>query len=248
MKKFGVLQLALVTFMAALAFSSGVGIAKAEISGAKCGGGLTASITPSLPGTYDFTAVCVQHDKCYANLGISRGSCDQAFILNMLAECKRQPKATQSECEHVASEYHSAVASNGEAAYERAQKEARVTVFNGSYLCLAIETLSFTLPPGTTTPPPPPKTLRAPIHVTVINGVVQGGHPLAVGGSDLSPTATSTESVPVAGFGQIVINLHFSYFANGPATVKGYINSKLVSGGVAVSIKGTLSGTHSIGG
>jgi hypothetical protein len=147
MNRFAVSFLVLVSLSASFAAALGVGGAKAGANqaafGLNCGLGLTDQLVPLVlrddkhrlipPRTYNFRLVCSQHDKCYAHWGMDRSNCDHAFILNMFAECNRQPKAAQHGCDYVALKYHDAVVRQGAAAYKQAQLEAIVTGLEGDY-------------------------------------------------------------------------------------------------------------------
>jgi hypothetical protein len=147
MKKTAVSLLVLVSLSVALASTLGAGGAQAGANkaafGLNCALGLTDELVPLVlrdnkhriipPKTYNFKQVCIQHDKCYAHWGLDQGNCDHAFILNMFAECNRQPKAAQHGCEYVALKYHDAVVRNGAAAYKQAQVDAIVAGFKGDY-------------------------------------------------------------------------------------------------------------------
>jgi hypothetical protein len=256
MKKLVVIPLILVALAAASA-ATGASTAPAAVGGAKCGGGLTASLTPVLQGSYDFTLVCIQHDQCYAKFGISKGSCDSAFIGNMLAECahmypvennaqKRLNGVRRHSCEHVAGQYHVAVVSRGRTAYEKAQTQAVQALFNGTYNGVGSVTLTATDSDGTSFSNT--QSLGSPV-MQVAGGAVSGGSALAITADTTSgtATATATESIPT-GFGVVTINLTFNYSLNGPATVKGTVDTTQDDGmGGTLHWTGTLGGTKPFG-
>ena len=253
MRKFALLvTVAIVTTIAA---TSSASAGNSQATGAKCGGGLTASLTPNLKGSYNFTLVCIQHDKCYARFGISRGSCDTAFIGNMLAECRRayptennaqtrRNKAKRYSCERVAGQYHIAVVRRGEAAYEKAQREAVIALFNGDYRGLGSVTAVVTGPDGTSAS----NTQQIP-DVIVTDGTV-GGEALAITTDPTlgSATATASSSVAIPGFsGVITIDYTFSYSLNGPARVQVTIaGTGTDDQGDTLTETGSFSGTKSI--
>ena len=250
-----------VTIAAMITLSVGGHSPSAQAAGAKCGGGLTASLTPALQGSYNFTLVCVQHDKCYAHFGISKGDCDSAFIGNMLAECahaypttnnvlSKANKSKRHSCEYVAGRYHIAVAQNGEAAYQKAQKQAAVLLFNGDYHGVGSVTTTVTDSYG-------PVSNTLPItDVTVQNGSVQVSPGIGVGSvplvittdPPLSAAATASWSVPLPGFtGNLSEDFTFNYSLNGPATVSVTIsyNGTDTSGlGATVTQTGSFSGSN----
>ena len=257
MKKFALL-VAVILVTAIAAISNRTGSAEAATAGAKCGGGLTASLTPLLKGTYDFTLVCIQHDKCYANWGISRSSCDTAFIGNMLAECTHAyptdnnslmqcNKANRYSCEYVAGKYHIAVSSGGKAAYEKAQREAVLGLFNGAYHGLGRVTAVATGSDGTSFTNS--LTLPNPV-VTVENGAVNGQPLVITTDPPLRATATAAVSVPMPVLGgTFTTSYTFSYSLNGPATVKGTISGGgSVGDGTTVKATGSLTGRKSVRG
>jgi hypothetical protein len=259
MRKFALLvTVALVTTIAA---TSSATAGNAQTAGAKCGGGLTASLTPSVKGSYNFTLVCIQHDKCYAKFGISRGSCDTAFIGNMLAECKhayptennaqkKRNGAKRHSCEHVAGLYHIAVVRNGEAAYEKAQNDAVTELFNGEYDGTGSVTATGTFFSADGTPiPVDPVTEQIP-SVTVTDGTVDGVALVITPDPPLSAKATASSSPPIQGFsGGPTFDYTFSYSLNGPATVQVTISGSGDDGqGDTISWTGSFSGTNSSAG
>ena len=52
-------------------------------------GGACTGVPDTLPGIFDFTAACEQHDACY-RAGVNRLACDQAFREDLLASCRAQ--------------------------------------------------------------------------------------------------------------------------------------------------------------
>jgi hypothetical protein len=46
-------------------------------------------VPDAIPGVFDFTAACLQHDRCYA-AGVNRLACDVAFRQALIASCLSQ--------------------------------------------------------------------------------------------------------------------------------------------------------------
>lgn len=46
-------------------------------------------VPDAIPGVFDFTAACTQHDACYAE-GVDRLACDVAFRTDMIEACQAQ--------------------------------------------------------------------------------------------------------------------------------------------------------------
>jgi hypothetical protein len=247
--------LAVVMLTALLTLSPGGHSPIAYAEGAKCGGGVTASLTPALKGYYDFTLVCIQHDKCYAHFGISKGDCDSAFIANMLAECEhayptynnalsKANKAKRQSCEYVAGQYHIAVVRDGAAAYKKAQEEAATALFNGDYHGMGSVTVTLTDASGDT---PTVETLSLP-GVTVMDGIVNGSALVVTTEPPLSASATAAARfpIPVAGFtGYFEIDYAFSYSLNGPADLTATVSGTVLDDqGDTITAAGSWSGSN----
>lgn len=157
-----------VSVAVAVAFAGSVGGAHAQptlvLPGLNCGlGGPTSQLVPLVlrnkaghpisPQSYPFTGACKKHDQCYAHWGISRGSCDQAFGLDMHAVCQVQPSAARADCEYVGEEYHSAVVRKGAVLYRQTQQASLDAALNGVYTGLAGRVIVTGGPNGTVTLP-----------------------------------------------------------------------------------------------
>jgi hypothetical protein len=89
MRRFGVavLVLAALVFAAPPAFSDEV---STEVIPAPLDdGGACTGAPETLPGIFDFTDACEQHDACYAE-GVDRLACDLAFRQDLIAACTAQ--------------------------------------------------------------------------------------------------------------------------------------------------------------
>jgi hypothetical protein len=241
---------------AAILAGGSAGPSTAAAGGAKCGAGLTAYLTPQLKGFYDFTLVCIQHDRCYAHFGISRSSCDTAFIGNMLAECKHQYPtennalrkkngAKRRSCESVAGRYHLAVVRDGETDYELAQEDAAGALFNGSYTGVGTVTGTFTQDDGTVLPPQT-ESLANPVVVVEDDSVGDDGSlDVAVDFAAGTATADAIVVTEMPGFSDALITKYrFTYSLNGPAKVTAVVSGGGRGAGVSVRWSGSISGTR----
>ena len=53
-------------------------------------GGTCTAVPDTIPGIFDFTDACADHDACYASGEQTRAECDEAFRRDMVAECLAQ--------------------------------------------------------------------------------------------------------------------------------------------------------------
>jgi len=87
-----------------------------------CGaeGGVSSVLVPNgIPGIYDFTQACNNHDDCYGNVGFGKDLCDTTFRRDMLDSCNGGPV-----CGVFAEVYAAAVRNFGLDAYGEAQSQA----------------------------------------------------------------------------------------------------------------------------
>jgi hypothetical protein len=76
---------------------------------------------------FPFINACNPHDICYGTLGMSRATCDNQFLSNLLAICSANGRswASRTYCQGLAYTYYSAVALFGGWASDAAQAKAR---------------------------------------------------------------------------------------------------------------------------
>ncbi len=53
-------------------------------------GGTCTGVPDTIPGIFDFTGACANHDACYASREQTRAQCDEAFRSDMVAACAVQ--------------------------------------------------------------------------------------------------------------------------------------------------------------
>ncbi|MDQ3895791.1 MAG: phospholipase [Actinomycetota bacterium] len=53
-------------------------------------GGRCTGVPDAIPGIFDFTNACANHDACYASHEQTQAECDQAFLADMVAACVAQ--------------------------------------------------------------------------------------------------------------------------------------------------------------
>ncbi|MFI0800871.1 phospholipase A2 [Amycolatopsis lurida] len=76
---------------------------------------------------YYFNHPCVHHDGCYAYHWADRGTCDNWFLNDMLAECRKLPFEIVGSCGGVAFTYYGAVRLFGGSFYDDSQITARIS-------------------------------------------------------------------------------------------------------------------------
>ena len=64
-------------------------------------------IIDGIPGVFNFTAACVEHDKCYSLCGKTQVGCDTEFLANMLTSCASSFRPTK--CRDIAIGFHATV-------------------------------------------------------------------------------------------------------------------------------------------
>lgn len=76
---------------------------------------------------FPFVYACNAHDICYGTLGMSRSTCDNQFLNNLLGICNYYSStwASKTYCQSLAYTYYGAVAAFGGWAYDAAQAKAR---------------------------------------------------------------------------------------------------------------------------
>lgn len=82
------------TFLVSAAMSASV---HADCNGRPCGVGPFRWLTPQGHKGADFRAACAQHDRCYSGGGCSRKACDDAFLANLLCECRNSSNPAACE-------------------------------------------------------------------------------------------------------------------------------------------------------
>ncbi len=87
-----------------------------------CGPEGGIKVPDSVPGVFDFTTACNNHDLCYGNSqGPSRATCDANFYFDMISSCNI---ASPGLCSQVAFTYYLAVAAFGQGAFDAARQAA----------------------------------------------------------------------------------------------------------------------------
>jgi RHS repeat-associated protein len=97
-----------------------------DVNGLACGSGWSEGFVPDRDflGRYDFTLACETHDRCYDSCGNSKAMCDEQFLEDMIAECRRRSGHDWplSDCQMQARIYYLAVKWLGGGAYKAGQR------------------------------------------------------------------------------------------------------------------------------
>jgi RHS repeat-associated protein len=86
--------------------------------GLACGSGFTDAIVPDQPFGNNFVTACTAHDTCYGTCGSTKQTCDDLFLMSMVAVCE---SSGTSGCLATAQIYYMAVVNLGASAYNSAQ-------------------------------------------------------------------------------------------------------------------------------
>jgi hypothetical protein len=186
-KTLGTLLLVVVSLTMVALFAGSVRGAEAQptfvLPGLNCGNptSVTSQLVPLVMknkaghvipiSSYPFQSACKKHDQCYAHWGISRGSCDQAFGIDMHAVCQVRPSAARADCEYVGEEYHSAVVRKGAASYKEAQEGTVYKALKGTYTGLTGRLTVTGGPNGTVSLPWKATVTITPIEVPNLVGI-----------------------------------------------------------------------------
>ncbi len=103
-----------------------------DTSGEGCGSGWTTKLVRDEFWDVNFTGACDNHDQCYDTCGVTKESCDEAFLSDMTSVCETtypsdSEQSERSACLTAADVYYEGVKTAGDDAFTEAQANCVTT-------------------------------------------------------------------------------------------------------------------------